>query len=166
MIFVKRTCGRDDANGGGNGIPTSSFPKLEPSGELHWELREPSGDLQNPTQMPSCNRMNDQPLHVTNIYFSSAEISSIRSFFSDCPSNFVDRRMGCCEWMARMWSAHKTTFIHNALVTWPREWSNKCKMMTTQPDENGLNLIIRVLCFLCGYYLNAYLYFIWPNESR
>ena len=40
-------------------------------------------------------------------------------FFLDCPRNFVDRRMGRHEWMAWMWSAHKTTpFIHNALVTW------------------------------------------------
>jgi hypothetical protein len=36
-----------------------------------------------------------------------------------CPSRFVDRRMGCREWMAWMWCAHKTTpFIHIALVTW------------------------------------------------
>ena len=32
------------------------------------------GNLQNPTQMLSCNWMNNQPLHLANIVFSSAKI--------------------------------------------------------------------------------------------
>ena len=46
-------------------------------GELHWELREPYGNLPNPTQMLSYNGMNNKPLHLANIEpLSSATISS------------------------------------------------------------------------------------------
>ena len=43
-----------------------------------WELYE---NLQNPTQMLSYNRMNNPPLHLAIIDFSSAKISFIKSFF-------------------------------------------------------------------------------------
>ena len=79
--------------------------------ELHWEL----GNLQNPTQMLSYDGMNNQPLHLANIKFSSVE-----SFFLlGRPNNVVDRRMGLREWMPWMWFAHNhTPSIRNALVTW------------------------------------------------
>ena len=33
--------------------------------------------------------------------------------------SFINRKMGQCEWMAWMWSAHETTpFIHSASMTW------------------------------------------------
>ena len=45
-------------------------------------------------------------------------------FFLGCPSNFADHRMGLCEWMAWVWSAHNPTpFIHNTLVIWMGSWS-------------------------------------------
>ena len=46
-------------------------------GGEHWEHWEPYGNLQNPTQMLSYNQMNNQPFHLANLDFSSAEISSI-----------------------------------------------------------------------------------------
>jgi hypothetical protein len=83
-------------------------------GELRWERWEPYGNLRNATQMLSYNRLNKQCLHLANIDFSS-----VGSVFSGCPSGFVIRRMGRCEWMAWMWFAHETTpFIHNTSVTW------------------------------------------------
>ena len=39
------------------------------SGELHWELWEPSRNFYNPTQMLSYNQMNNQPHHLANIIF-------------------------------------------------------------------------------------------------
>jgi hypothetical protein len=60
-------------------LPTRSPP---PSfGEFHWERWEPFANLQNPTQMLSYNQMNNQPLHLADIDFSSAKILSIISFF-------------------------------------------------------------------------------------
>jgi hypothetical protein len=38
------------------------------------ELREPYGNLQNPTQMLSFDGMKNQSLHLVNNDFSSAEI--------------------------------------------------------------------------------------------
>ena len=39
-----------------------------------------------------------------------------RKFLMEFPEDY---RIGCCDWMAWMWSAHETTpFIHNASVTW------------------------------------------------
>ena len=51
------------------------------SGELHWELREPFGNLQNPTQMLSYDGIYNESLQLANIDFSFAKISPIESFF-------------------------------------------------------------------------------------
>jgi hypothetical protein len=52
--------------------------KLSPSlkMELHWELRGPSRNLQNPTQMLSCDGMNNQsvPLREPSISHTNALI--------------------------------------------------------------------------------------------
>jgi hypothetical protein len=106
--------------------PWVEFSKLHVEWNLHlhpkkllWELRELYENLQNPTQIFSYNGMNNQALHLVSIDFSSAENSSAISFFSGCSSSFVDRRMGCCEWMLWMWYAHDhTPSIHNASMTW------------------------------------------------
>ena len=79
------------------------------------------GNLQNPTQMLSYNRMNNWRLHLANIDLSSAKISSVGSFhfFPSCPINSVYRKMERLEWMAWMRSAHETTHsIQKASVTW------------------------------------------------
>ena len=71
------------------------------SPELHWEFRKPYGSLQNPTWMLSWDGMNNQPIHLANIDFSSTKISSIGSLsllIPGCPSNFVDCRIGLL-WM-------------------------------------------------------------------
>ena len=76
-------------------------------------------NLQNPTQMLEYNRMNNLPLHLANIVFSSTKISSHQKFFPDFPRSFIDRRMERYEWLAWMWFTHETApFIHNASVTW------------------------------------------------
>ena len=70
------------------------------------------------SQILSYDGMNNQPLHLANIDFSSTKISFVGSF-SDCMNSFIDRRMGLCEWMAWIWSTHDhTPSIHNTLVTW------------------------------------------------
>jgi hypothetical protein len=60
--------------------------EMMPTGEMtsyefHWELREPFGNLQNPTQMLSYDGMKNRPLQLANINNSSAKISFIESFF-------------------------------------------------------------------------------------
>ena len=120
------------------------FPKF-PGGELHWELWEPSWNLQNPTQMLSYDGMNNQPLHIVNISFSSTRISSIISFFPGCPSSFVDRRMGHYEWMAWMWSAHETTpSIHIASMTWLVSQSHQTFHLV--PAVKLLGIMLRNRC--------------------
>ena len=68
--------------------------------------------------MLSYDGMNNQPLHLTNIVFSSAKISHVRSFLGECLNKFIGRKMGLCKWMAWMWSAHEyTPSMHIALAT-------------------------------------------------
>ena len=46
-------------------------------------------------------------------------------FFSECPTSFLNRRMGLSEWMAWMWFAHDhTSFIHSASITWGHVFNN------------------------------------------
>ena len=88
-------------------------------GELHWELGGPLGTLKIPTQMLSYKGMNNQPLHLAKVDFSSTKVLSVGNFFGGYPSNFVNCKMGLCEWMAWMWSAHDhTPFTHSVSVTW------------------------------------------------
>jgi hypothetical protein len=50
--------------------------------------------LNVPTQTLSYKGMNNEALQLAYINFPSTAISFVKSFFSDCPSSFVDRRMG------------------------------------------------------------------------
>ena len=65
--------------------------------ELHWKLREPSGNLQNPTQMLSYNEMNNQPLHLANIEFSSIGSSfwAARTVSYTAGWGSVNEQLGC-----------------------------------------------------------------------
>ena len=58
-----------------------------------WEFRELSGNFQYPTHMLSYDEMNNQPLHLANIVFSSTKMSFVTSFILNYPSNFVNHKM-------------------------------------------------------------------------
>ena len=62
---------RSDTSKGSYGAPTSDFSSP------HVKLEK----LQNPTQMLSYDGMNNQPLHLANIHFSSTKISLSEVFF-------------------------------------------------------------------------------------
>ena len=65
--------------------------------------------------------MDNRPLRLANIHFLFAKITFVISFFlgGGYLSNFVECKMGFCEWMAWMWFAHDhKPFIHNASLTW------------------------------------------------
>ena len=54
--------------------------------DFRWELWDPFGNLQNPTQLLSYDGMNNQPLHLANIDISYIEISSVISFYLGMPT--------------------------------------------------------------------------------
>ena len=90
-----------------------NFPMVSPYKNTIGKLGNPMGTFEYPTQMLSYDGLNIQPLHLVNNYFSSTNISSIISSYSNCLSNFVDHRMGLCEWMPWMWFTHYHTPFHS-----------------------------------------------------
>ena len=115
-------------------IPKSIF-SFPPPKDLHWELRKPSKNFQNLTQMLSYDGMNNQPFILQTLIFHPPNFHPSEVLCSGCPDNFVDHRMGLCEWMAWMWSVQDHTLHsqHHIDIAWKPKLLKKSRMIVLTP---------------------------------